>query len=280
MVGGRLSNVRGFADTVFNANQKKFVERAVSRTQLSRAQKQPFALEIGGAFADLGKQILAGRRHYFYIDMEEGHKDFAIDNLDSLGPTEGGYHTQIAQFPILPGSSFEKNFQLNLSARSITDIGLFSVAMYFSGQELVEFLKWAYKTLPSGGRLYLTAVSPFCNLFPGYEATYLENRARFIAAKRKGSEYLASRPLSERFPGWIPNVTTPEFSPFLPPNYLKMYPKFFHSLEPIVLSYYAKQAGFNIIRSGFLRRKFPERLIYRGERKNVGELSSLIVEKP
>ncbi len=272
-------NKRGFADTKFNETQLKFVARAKERAPLRIAsgggfQRQPMVLEIGMAYGDLALEIVKPDRKtnspgafYFGIDMERVHVDIAESRLSKAQVHSSQYQTLRAEFPIA-ADDLETRATLasEFQTFAITDIGMFSVAMYLDPEKLQQFMNWAFDLLPSGGRLYLTAISPYANLYPGYESTYLHRRDF----------------LKDSFPGWIPDVRVPEMRPFLPnlEEYLLKYPTFFHLLEPKVLEQCGLAAGFVEIKAKYLRRLFPENLVYRGNDPSVGELSSFIGVKP
>ncbi len=69
-------------------------------------------------------------------------------------------------------------------------------------------------------------------------------------------------------------------APYLPENYLEMYPPTFHFTIPEVMDYYAQKIGFEVEKSGFLRRTYPERLRYLGSLPDVGEIAYGVYVKP
>ncbi len=268
----KMLNTRGFGDSALNRTQQAFVKRAAQRAQrVTRSsggyRRQPVALEIGMGFGDLGIKVLSKGAFYLGIDMDPRHVQLANERLaDKEDLLDSQFHTTVGTFPITPNDSedlveYLKGFQ---QAMEIADIGAFSVDMYWSGDELVQFMEWAFETLPSGGKLYMTGVSPFCNLFPGYEAIYTHRRDV----------------LRERFPGWIPDINQLELAGWDREKYLSMYPAFFHLVDTTVLKREGRKAGFKNIHVRYMRRLYPERLRYRGDTPGVGEIASFIGTKP
>ncbi len=270
-------NKFGFAETQFNNTQKAFIERAVERAQPSPPRqpgtffrRQPVVLEIGGAYGDLGLEIVRRGGYYFYADRSEEQAAIAEGRLAEASKYDSQFNTFQAQFPLdraRDGATIDRLHE-NERGFEIVDIGMFSVAMYMSGPQLEDLFSWAFEKLPSGGRFYLTAISPYANLYPGYESRYDTLHAQFKRFKF----------IQPFYPGWVEDVTT--LGEHLPEGYLDKYPSYFHQLHPEVLEFLAEGTGFQVVESKFLRREFPERLKYVGKKKNVGELSSLIVEKP
>ncbi len=275
-------NRRGYADTRFNETQLGFIRRAINRTQRNlnpnpQNPKQRAVIHIGGAYGDMEKKILTGGGHVIYFDMEENHRLIAEDELDSVKIHPSQYETLTAEFPL----NFEENPSLESRLHQlylgyeITDIAAFAMFMYLSGEEQLRVLQWAYDLLPPGGRFYITGTSPFCHLFPGWDDIYMQ---------RKQINFLAQYDLYP-FPGWIPNVLAGDIKHFVPEGYLEHYTPFFHLLDPIVLGHHAMTIGFKVHSGKYLKRNYPQKLVYQGRWSEVdglpvGEIASLILEKP
>ncbi len=271
---GRIptNNKHGYADPLRTSEtQEEFVTHAIENTSrpLSSTQKNPIALEIGVGFAPLGPRIIKAGGRYFAIDLDEAHIEYTDEQLEAAQTKENQFETAVGRIPFTP-DQWELNAKLNdiLDSNEITDIGLFQVAMYMSGEEIIEFLKWAFKILPSGGRVYMTGASAYGNAFPQYEDRYHRKLRNFF----KMSEI-------EPFPGWIPRLTSPSMAPHTPAGFLDQYPEYFHIFDHRVFEVYAKQIGFKT-EGKFLRKLIPSRFIYTGPTPHVGELSSLVLEKP
>ena len=284
-------NGHGYADTQLNATQQQFIDYSVAETTIDDGpvpSKVPAVIDVGGGYGDVTFKILERGGNVVYIDMEDQHREIVEELYErytlewAKNQIKGGTLTALTGRLPLASDRFVRASSLLFADLikvkekfAIKSIGTFSSLIYLSGEEWDRFLTWAFETLEPGGTLFLTGPSFYCNLFPGYERTYL-----------KRLELFRKSPAEMPYPGWIPDVRAPDFVGFVPPGYFESYPSHLHLLEPEVLSYHALKKGFrlrenpNSFGRGFLRRDFPQKFIYKGSQQDVGELTSLIFEKP
>jgi SAM-dependent methyltransferase len=272
----------GDADPKRDETIWEFIEEAVNLTKLTDQAGQPatptkIVVDIGGGYGDVALRIVQGGGRVLYIDKAEEHEMFVAHKYNEMAdsPTLGQLKTVVGSLPY-PTSHYAADLStrmfLNreLQNEQIVAVGSFSSMMYLSDTDTTELLEWVYNSLPSQGKFYITGVSAYSNVFPGYEPIH-EGKM----------ELFRENPKAYPFPGYVRNVYfSQEMKKFVTKKYKKSYPNDFHFLDPEVLSFHAKKQGFIVEEAKFYRRDYPERLRYRGSNPDVGEMVRVILKKP
>lgn len=253
-------NRMGKVDPHPNEIVDAFVDWAVAKASRSPTPaQQKYALEVGGGYGFVAQRAVERGAYYIFNDASQAHVDIAESIVPNSWPE---FQTFTGWFP----DAWNKRPQLrNLQSQRIAGIGIFSVLHFMPGLEIRMLLDDLWSILEPGGRLFITAGTPWNGLFKGFPPIYREKKKRFF---RDPGRYA--------YPGEIHNAW----------QYLSEteYPGFFHALDGDVLTYLAQanpSKAFRVVSVVPIQRPNPPQQAYRrGYRRGQTEIIGIILEKP
>lgn len=265
---GRLStlNAMGKVDPHPNAITDAFVEWAAAKAPHapvgSLYKHQMHVLEIGGGFGFVGERILRRGGFLLFNDFSEAHCEiadkFILGSVDTVNPSQ--FHCIPGKFPEeFPFEEIQEYFP-------IVGVGIFQVLHFQTPQEIRTTLDRVWDLLRPGGRVFVTAGTPWNRAFRGFPPLYRERKARFFRAPS----------LDRVFPGELPNAWD-----YLPKE---EYPAYFHGLDGDTLGFLAMAnpaKAFRLVEMRMMERPIPRNQAYRrGYARGQTELVGVILEKP
>lgn len=258
----RTLNHFGYCDPNPNEITTQFLHWGISRASRAReGQTQSYLLEVGGGVGLLGRYMVANGVHYLFNDRSEAHCEVASGRLAGVAQTPGQYEVYPGAF--MDGLSLAH--RRDLRSRQIMGIGAFMVLHFLTGKQIVRMFDAFAEILPRGGRVFVTAATPFNAYLMGFQEEY--------ARRRDG-------PRSDphwRFPGEIEDAHR-----FLPKE---NYPPFFHALEPDVLFRAVRSKGgrpprFRLVHTADIWRPNPPDQAWTGHYQDgKTELMGMIFER-
>lgn len=264
MVNGRVAtlNKHGYGD--FNSNEivDDFVEWGKTEARhiniCPEAPRQPYVLEVAGGYGQVTRRIIEGGGFCLFNDMHEDHVELAkLDFPDHVFNSQ--WETFVGRFP------WDKELMHELKLKRIRGIGVFNAIHFLTGKELEQFFEACYDLLEPGGRLFLTAGTPYNRLFRGYAPRYHRRKASFLG-----------KPEGKPYPGEMPDAWQ-----YLSPEH---YPPFFHALDTQMVEYAATrhpEKKFRVEKRRNIERPNPRSQAYRrGYSRGHTELIGMTLEKP
>jgi hypothetical protein len=198
-------------------------------------------LDVGAAFGVATIPALAAGATVYANDLSHDHLAALVEQAGSE------LRSRLVLFP----GRFPVD--LKISEDELGAILIARVLHFFTGNEIEAAFAWCFQRLRVGGRLYVTAETP-----------YLRNVQSFIP------EYERRRASDARWPGFIDDF--PQWDSRRGVNL----PKQMHLLDEAVLAREASRAGFRVLHAEkFGRPEFPAELRLDG-RESVG----VIAERP
>ncbi len=233
------TNRMGFEDIAINDLLKKFLDFAPlapgNLMDLGCAQgfaiKQVLSLEAKAPF------LRPNKRKILAIDMGKEHIEYVAKNT----PSDLVLPIQM-RFPATKESDVKRYF----APGTVGAVYAGLMVHYLSGPDLRQGLELLFKSVALGGRIYLSANSPF-------ESQNMEKD--FMHRKNV---------LKEEYPGWYENRMLPE-------RIRDKIPNFIHVFDEETLSRYVTDAGFKLIDSYYFAR---------GAGMITKKLLGVIAEKP
>jgi len=170
-------------------------------------------LDVGAAYGIATLSAVAnGAREVYANDLDERHLQILLSKLAEQDRSK---------LKVVPGRFPE---DLSFPEESLGAILIARVLHFFPGPKIEEAIRTAYKWLHQGGKIFITAETPYLRpwlkLIPVYEER-----------KKKG----------DMWPG-----TVEDSALYQDPRYLVNHPKFMHFLDPDVLRRVVEGAGFRV----------------------------------
>lgn len=255
-------NGHGFCDPNPNEVTQAYAAWGLLHARRAGSEaEQGWVLEVGGGLGFLARKLVGHGVHYLFNDMSKVHCDLAERHIRPMAQ----YPTQYRVFPGAFPNELQKEERVELRARRIVGIGAFMVLHFMTGDQIKTLFDEFWAILPRGGRIFLTAATPYNGHLRGFQDEYARRR-----------ELPRSDPKA-RFPGEITDAHV----------YLdkEKYPKFLHVLEPDVLFRAVKDSPdgirrFTLVNVFDIRRPNPpEQRWLGGYRDGKTELMGLILEK-
>lgn len=233
------------------------VENANKNPDFRTYKDQKNVMEIGPAYGFTAKRAVDQGSHYILVDACRDHLQIAEHSFDP--PRPGQVESRVGMFP------WDINVVQLRETYPLVGIAAFKVLHFMTPSQIREFFDVAWDLLDPGGRIYLSAGTPWNRVFRGFPPEYRRKKIKFMRD-----------PLRNPYPGEIPNARR-----YLPKE---IYPDYFHALDADILSHLARlnpHKPFEILHAAYIQRPNPPDQAYRwGYHLGQGEVVGFIVQKP